>query len=435
MASDAGLRTTRDLMSYIGASPTAAHAVVESAKRLDAAGFRRVDEGDRWDLASGDRFYAVRNDVALMAGQVGTEPPAEAGFRVVGAHTDSPGFRIKYHGQVAREGFLQLGVEVYGGPLLASWADRDLGIAGRVVVKGDDGQPTTRLLRLDRPLARIPLPAIHLNREVNDKGMVLDRQRHLPPVIGLAGADGKDDGRLMALVADAAGVHPDEVLGSTLELVDLQAPTLAGLDEVFYFSPRIDNLAGCHAALEALLDDDDPAPFGRVIALFHSEEVGSSTAEGAGSSFLASVLERLAGGGERPREDYLRALSRSILASVDGAHGVHPSHADRHEPEHKPGLNGGPVVKINAMERYATTAVGDAHLDLCAARDGVPLQRYIHRTDLPCGSTIGPLSSTQLGMTTVDLGVPMISMHSVREMGGTEDQEWMVRLLAAHLGG
>ncbi len=434
MASDAGIHTTRDLMDYIGVSPTAAHAVVESARRLDEAGFRRVDEGDRWDLAPGERFYAVRNDVALMAGQAGTEPPAEAGFRIVGAHTDSPGFRVKYHGQVAREGFLQLGVEVYGGPLLASWADRDLGIAGRVVVRGDDGRPTTRLLRLDRPLARIPLPAIHLNREVNDKGMVLDRQRHLPPVIGLAGDGGQDDGRLMDLVAEAAGVARDEVLGSTLELVDLQAPTMAGLDDVFYFSPRIDNLAGCHACLGALMADEAPAPFGRVIALFHSEEVGSSTAEGAGSSFLASVLERLAGGGERPREDYLRALSHSLLASVDGAHAVHPSHADRHEPEHKPGLNGGPVVKINAQERYATTAVGDAHLDLCAARAEVPLQRYIHRTDLPCGSTIGPLSATQLGVTTVDLGVPMISMHSVREMGGTEDQEWMIRLLSAHLG-
>ncbi len=432
MVSEAGRRTTADLMDYISASPTAAHAVVETVRRLDLAGFRRLEEGDRWDLAAGERFYAVRNDVALMAGQVGSEPAAEAGFRIAGAHTDSPGFRVKYNSQVIREGFVQLGVEVYGGPLLASWADRDLGIAGLVVVRGDDGRPATRLVLIDRPLARIPLLAIHLNREANDKGMVLDRQRHLPPVIGMADGDGGDD-RLMAKVAEAAGVEPGEILASTLELVDLQAPTLGGLDEEFYFTPRIDNLAGCHAALAALIADEQPAPFGRVIALFHSEEVGSSTADGAGSSFLASVLERLADSGEHPREDYLRALSRSILASVDGAHGVHPSHVDRHEPQHKPRLNGGPVIKINAQERYATTAVGNAHMDICAARADAPLQRYIHRTDLPCGSTIGPLSATQLGMTTVDLGVPMISMHSVREMGGTEDQEWMIRLLAAHL--
>ncbi len=431
MVSEAGRRTTNDLMDYIAASPTAAHAVVETARRLDAAGFRRLDEGDRWELTPGERFYAVRNDVALLAGQAGTAPAAEAGFRIVGAHTDSPGFRLKYNGQVIREGFVTLGVEVYGGPLLASWADRDLGIAGRVVVLGDDGRPATRLVHIDRPLARIPLLAIHLNREVNDKGMVLDRQKHLPPVVGLT--DDEDDDRLMARVAEAAGVDPGAILASTLELVDLQAPTLGGLDDEFYFTPRIDNLAGCHAAIAALTADDEPAPFGRIAALFHSEEVGSSTAEGAGSSFLASVLERLSGGGDRPREDYLRALSRSILASVDGAHGVHPNHADRHEPQHKPRLNGGPVIKINAQERYATTAVGDAHMDICAARADAPLQRYIHRTDLPCGSTIGPLSATQLGMTTVDLGVPMISMHSVREMGGTEDQEFTIRLLAAHL--
>ncbi len=427
--------TCKDLMTYIDACPTASHAVVEAARRLEEAGFKRIHEADPWSLQAGERFYVVRQDTALIAGQMGSIPPAEGGFRIVGAHTDSPGFRLKAHPKTRSEGFLQLGIEVYGGPLLASWADRDLGVAGRLLVRAEDGSLVTKLVRIDRPLCRIPLLAIHLNREVNDKGLKLDKQKHLPPVYGMAleGDDQADP--LDRIVAEAAGVEPGDVVGSTLELFDLQACTLGGASDEFYFAGRIDNLAGCHAGMEALTAHDDPGSVTRVVSMFHSEEVGSSTAEGAAGNFLAAVLERLCIAGDRPREEFLRAISRSYLASVDGAHAVHPSHVDRHEPEHRCQLNGGPVIKINAMERYATTLHTDAHLAACADRAGVPLQRYIHRTDLPCGSTIGPISATQLGIETVDLGVPMLSMHSIREMGGTVDQELMIRLMKEHLGG
>ena len=429
MISDAAKQVSQHLMEYIEASPTAAHATAVAAQQLDAAGFTRVEEGDAWDLHPGDRFHVVRGHTSLIAGQVGTAPPAEAGFRLIGAHTDSPGFRVKMHNPIRREGFVQLGVEIYGGPILASWADRELGIAGRLLVKAEDGALESVLVRLDKPIARIPLLAIHLDREVNDKGLKLDAQRHLPPVIGLDGGDAV----LTEELAEAAGVNAADIADLWLELFDLQPPTLGGLEQEFVFTPKIDNLAGCHAGLEALLAAEQPAPFGKLVALFHSEEVGSSTPEGAGSTLLGTVMERLCFGGERPREDYLRALSRTILASVDGAHAVHPSYADKHEPEHKPTLNGGPVVKINAKERYATTLDMRGYMADCAERAGVPLQHYIHRTDLPCGSTIGPISATRLGVATADLGSPMLSMHSVREMGGTLDQDYMIRMLKEHL--
>jgi len=423
--------TSRDLMDYIWQSPTAAHVTGGAVSRLEAAGFRRLDEGDRWPLEPGDRFYVVREDTALAAGQVGSAPPAEAGFRVIGAHTDSPGFRAKVTNPLDREGFAMLGVEVYGGPLLASWCDRDLGLAGRLLVRQPDGGHRTVLFRVDRPVARIPLLAIHLDRSANEKGLKLDAQKHVPPVIGLSHEDGGD--RLLSTVGEAADVDPADIALAQLELFDLQRPAFGGLDEEFLFAPRIDNVAGCHAALQALIESGSPAGPGRVIILNNSEEVGSATPEGAQSTFLGTVLERLCLGGANAREDLLRALSRTILASVDGAHAVHPSYADRHEPDHRPMLNGGPVVKINAKERYATTLHTRAHVEACAERAEVPLQHYIHRTDLPCGSTIGPITATLLGIATVDLGSPMISMHSVREMGGTADQDSMIRLLKEHL--
>jgi len=420
-----------DLMDYIWESPTAAHATAGAAARLDAVGFKRLDEGDSWSLQPGERFYVVREDTALAAGQVGTEPPAEAGFRIIGAHTDSPGFHAKVTNPLEREGFASLGVEVYGSPVLASWCDRDLGIAGRLLVRQPDGATHTVLFRVDRPVARIPLLAIHLDREVNDKGLKLNAQKHVPPVLGMSQQDDAD--RLLSLLSEAADVAPDDIALAQLELFDLQPPALGGLDEEFLFTPRIDNIAGCHAALQALITCESPGPQGRVIILNNSEEVGSATPEGAGSTFLGTVLERLCLGGATAREDLLRALSRSLLASVDGAHAVHPNFVDRHEPDHRPMLNGGPVVKINAKERYATTLHTRAHIEACAERAGVSLQHYVHRTDLPCGSTIGPITATLLGIATVDLGSPMISMHSVREMGGTEDQDSMIRLLTEHL--
>lgn len=424
--------TALSLLRFIEASPTAAHAVAAAASQLDEAGFRRVDETDSWKLEPGEAFYVVRGHSALVAGRVGTRPPAEAGFRLAGAHTDAPGLRLKPSAHYVGSGYLQMGVEVYGGPLLATWADRDLTVAGRLYLRQDAGPPRMVLVRGDRPLCRIPLLAIHFQREVNEQGLKLDRQKHLPPIYGLGDDSALSAEPLLAHFAENAGVDLNAIVASDLEIVDTQPPTLGGLDESFIFAPRIDNLAGTHAVLEAMVRAPASAQATRLAALFDSEEIGSQTLAGAGSLFLDAVLERLCFDDNRPREALQRALAHSVMVSVDGAHAVHPNHSDMHDPHHRPMLNGGPVIKVNAQQRYATTGAGLHWFERCAARAEVPVQHYVHRTDLPCGSTIGPMTATRLGVPTVDVGSPMLAMHSIRETGGAQDPLHMIRALVEH---
>jgi aspartyl aminopeptidase len=413
-----------DLLAYLHASPTPFHAVAEAARRLGAAGFRPLAEADRWDDLAPGRYYLTTSDTNLF-GFVLPDKPARTGFRLVGAHTDSPNLRLKPNPEYTVEGYAQLGVEVYGGALLNSWLDRDLGLAGRLLVRGDDGALASHLVRLDRPIARVPQLAIHLDREVNDKGLVLNRQDHLAPIFGLAGGPG-----LAALLAEAAGVAASAIVASELSLYDLTAPTQGGPAGEFIFSARLDNLAMAHAATAALIEAAAGPPAGiPVIALFDHEEVGSASAAGAGSAVLPRVLERLIG----DRERFHQACARSTCVSADMAHAVHPNYASRHEPRHKPVLNGGPVIKTNSQQRYATTPATAAWFaELCRA-EGVPVQHYAHRTDLPCGSTIGPITSTLLGIATVDVGNPMLSMHSARELAGAADPAAMTRVLARYL--
>lgn len=417
-----------DLLAFLGASPTPFHAVDEGRRRLEAAGFRRLDEGDRWDRLAAGAYYVTSSGTNLIA-FVLPAPEHRTRFCIVGAHTDSPNLRLKPNAEYAAEGYAQLGVEVYGGALLNSWLDRDLGLAGRVLAKGEHGGIESRLVRLDRPLLRVPQLAIHLDREVNDKGLILNKQDHLAPVLGLVGGAG-DAASLAKLVAEAAEVVVERVVGHELMLFDLAPPVLGGRSNEFIFSARLDNLAMCHAALSAI------APLGRagagaiaVIALFDHEEVGSASAAGAGSSVLPRILERLVA----DREGFLQACARSTCVSADMSHAVHPNYASKHEPRHKPQINGGPVIKTNTQQRYATTAATAAMFtELCHEED-VPVQHYAHRTDLPCGSTIGPITSTLLGIATVDVGNPMLSMHSAREMGGSRDPAMMTRVLARYL--
>lgn len=420
-----------DLLAFLGASPTPFHAVDEGRRRLEAAGFRRLEEADRWDRLAAGAYYVTSSGTNLIAFAL-PAPEHRTQFRLVGAHTDSPNLRLKPNPEYASEGYAQLGVEVYGGVLLNSWLDRDLGLAGRVLIKGERGGIESQLVRLDRPVLRVPQLAIHLDREVNDKGLILNRQDHLAPVLGLAGA-GAGAGSLGRLVADAAGVAADRVVGHELMLFDLVPPVLGGQGGEFIFSARLDNLASCHAAISAI------APLGRrgaeaaisVIALFDHEEIGSATAAGAGSAVLPRVLERLV----PDRETFHQACARSTCVSADMAHAVHPSYASRHEPRHKPLINGGPVIKTNAQQRYATTAATAAMFaELCREED-VAVQHYANRTDLPCGTTIGPITATLLGIATVDVGNPMLSMHSAREMAGSRDPAPMTRVLARYLRG
>lgn len=420
----------RDLLDFLHSSPSPYHAVAAATQRLVAAGFTELALASPWQELAPGRYYVRRGDSSLIAFVIPTGRPAF--FRLLGAHTDSPNLRLKTHAVYAKEGYGQLGVEVYGGVLLNSWLDRDLGLAGRIMVQTGNGVES-RLVRLDRPLARIPQLAIHLDREVNDKGLVLHRQEHLAPIWTQGPAELGD---LLTMVGDSIGVRSDEILAHDLMLYDLTAPTLAGRHDEFLLSARLDDLAMCHASIRALVDAapriGEPGAIA-VAALFDHEEVGSTSAQGAASALLPQVLERIAAARGADRSELLRMLSASLCFSIDMSHAVHPNYAERHEARHKPTLNGGPVIKVNSQQRYATSARGVAEVvRLCRAND-LPHQSYIHRTDLPCGSTIGPITASLLGMDTVDLGNPMLSMHSAREMAGAKDPELMTRLLAAFL--
>ncbi len=415
-----------DFLSYLRGSPTPFHAVEQARRRLEAHGFRALDETEPWDRLAPGSYLVTSSGTNLFAFVLPAAREHRRQFRIVGAHTDSPNLRLKPNAEYTSEGYAQLGVEVYGGALLNSWLDRDLGIAGRVLVRDDRGAIASHLVCIDRPLLRVPQLAIHLDREVNDKGLVLNRQDHLAPVLGLATGGAS----LAKLIAEAAGVAADRVVGSELMLFDIAAPTLGGAAGELIFSARLDNLAMCHAAVTAMQRVARPTAI-PLIALFDHEEVGSTSAAGAGSAVLPRILERLVAS----REELHQACARSTCISADMAHAVHPNYASRHEPRHRPQLNGGPVIKTNTQQRYATTAATAAMFaQLCHAED-VPVQSYANRTDLPCGSTIGPITSALLGIATVDVGNPMLSMHSARELGGAKDPELMTRVLARYLQG
>jgi len=415
-----------DLCAFIDASPTPSHAVAEMAGRLRAAGFTELDERAHWSLAPGGRHFAVR-DGSIAAFVVGAAAPSEGGFRLVGAHTDSPGFAVRPTPDLRRSGYDLVGVEPYGGVLLHTWFDRDLTVAGRVAVRDGDGI-ATRLVRLPGAPLRMPNLSIHLYREIREDGFRPDPQRHTVPVLGLDAP-----GHLLTLVAAHAEVDADAVLGHDLVLTDTQPAAIGGRDEEFVFAPRLDNLASCHAGLHALLSAEAGGATAVLVANDH-EEVGSSSAEGAQGSFLEDVLRRIVSATEGDDgQAFPRACANSRLVSCDMAHGVHPNYADRHEPGHRPRLGGGPVVKSNANQSYATDAIGMAHLRAACADAGVAVQHFVTRADLPCGSTIGPITATRLGVATVDVGNPMLSMHSCREQAAVGDIAPMIAALTAHL--
>jgi len=421
-----------DLLAYLDASPTPWHAVAESARRLEAAGFSRLDERAAWTLAPGDRRYVVRAGSSIAAIRMGAKPPAEAGFRLVGAHTDSPNLRLKPRPASARDVNLCLDVEVYGSPILATWTDRDLGLAGRVAVRTKRGLEE-RLVRLDGAPLRIPNVAIHLNRAVNDDGLKLDKHRHLAPVLARLDGLAPPEGVVTSFIAAGAGCAPKEVAGFDLALFDLARAAYAGLHGEFITSARLDNLASCHAALSGLLAAD-VSDATAVALLFDHEEVGSESAEGASGSFARDLLARLALAFPAPG-GLERAVASSLLVSADMAHAVHPNQPEKHDGVHAPRINAGPAVKTNANRRYATDgATGGWFREVCRAA-GAPSQEFVSRGDQPCGSTIGPLVASALGVRTVDVGNPMWSMHSIRETAGRDDVDALRRVLARCFGG
>ena len=418
---------TRDLLAFIEAAPTPYHAVAEVAARLRNAGFRHLSERETWQLGPGERGFVVRGGGSIAAFIMGQKSPAEAGFAVVGAHTDSPNLRLKPNAQLTAHGYEQLMVEVYGGVLLSTWLDRDLGLAGRLVL--EDG--STRLVRLPGTLCRVPSLAIHLNRDVNSNGLTLNAQTQLLPLAALEIDGGGLELRERLAAAAGGGVTAQAIIGSDLCLFDTQAPALGGARGELIFSARLDNLVSCHAGLSALLASQAASDATRVVVLYDHEEVGSESAIGAGSQFLEALLARLLACYPPQSDGFARAIAGSLLVSADMAHAVHPNYPDKHDKQHRPVLGKGPVLKVNVSQRYVIDGPTAARFRTACARSGVEPQHFVSRNDISCGSTIGPIAAAGLGLRAVDVGGPMLSMHSCREMAASADVPVMIRVLTA----
>jgi len=414
------------LLDFLHASPTPYHAVANMAAALKQAGYQRLDESQPWELALGQGYYVTRNDSSIVAFHTGTTPPTESGWRMVGAHTDSPCLRVKPNPERQEKGCFQLGVEVYGGALLNPWFDRDLSIAGRVTYADSGGQRRDCLVDFRKPVAVIPSLAIHLDREANNSRSI-NAQNDLPPVMMLTETPGESFAAI--LQAQMQEEHPEQdverILDYELSFYDTQPPALVGMNQDFITSARLDNLLSCYIGLQALLAADGRHPV--VLACNDHEEVGSMSAEGAQGPFLSSVLSRWVG-----EPEYHRAMATSMMISADNAHAVHPNFADRHDSSHGPVMNQGPVIKINNNQRYASNSRTSALYRQLSEELGLPCQSFVVRSDMACGSTIGPLTAGNLGVKTLDIGVPQLAMHSVREMAGSRDGHALYQVLKGY---
>jgi aspartyl aminopeptidase len=426
-----------DLLAHLDSSRSPWHAVASAAARLDSSGFVRLELTDDWSgppvatlppaayVVSGASLVAFR-----LADSAEATAPGPVPFRLVGAHTDSPCLRVKPRPDTGALGWRQLAVEVYGGVLLNSWLDRDLGVAGRVVL----GDGTVVDVSIDDPVCRVPQLAIHLDREVNERGLVLDKQQHLTPVWGTGTAR---EGDFREWLATRLPDRPSatEVAWWELCLFDRTPAARLGADASLIASGRLDNQVSCWAAVDALRDMAAPSANHAVIALFDHEEVGSESTAGAAGPVLEQVLERITLGTGGSRSTHLAALAASACLSADNAHAVHPNYPERHEPGHRPIVNQGPAIKINSNQRYATSAQTARLLQAACEHAGVPWQVFVSRNNMPCGSTIGPITATRLGVPTVDVGVPQLSMHSARELCGGDDPGWLAAAARSWLAG
>lgn len=427
MPASAALAHADDLADFVAASPSSFHAAAEVARRLTDAGFTALREDEAWPVQPGGRFLVVR-DGAVIAWVVPDAADQATAVRVFGAHSDSPAFKLKPQPTTGRLGWLQAGVEVYGGPLLNSWLDRELRLAGRLVL--DDG---TEVLAATGPLLRLPQLAIHLDRSANE-GFALDKQAHTQPVWGLGDAASAD---LLAEVARTAGVDAARIRGYDLVTADAARGAVFGADDAFFAAGRLDDLASVHAGVVGLLraaDGFDAADIA-MLAVFDHEEVGSATRSGASGPFLADVIERIQLSLGADRDDQHRALAGSWCVSSDVGHAVHPNYPEKHDPVVRPLLGSGPILKINANQRYATDGVGAAAWHGWCAAAGVASQEFVSNNAVPCGSTIGPLTATRLGIRTVDVGIPILSMHSARELAGVADLHALARVAEAYFAG
>lgn len=419
---------TDDLMSFLAASPSPYHAVANTAERLEKAGFQQVAEADAWDGEAGGK-YVLRGG-AIIAWYVPRGASPTTPYRIVGSHTDSPNLRVKPHPDTGSRGWRQIAVEIYGGTLLNTWLDRDLGMSGRVTLR--DG--SHRLVNIDRPLLRVPQLAIHLDRSAND-GLKLDRQRHMTPIWGLGEVR---EGDLIAFVEEELDLPPGEVLGWDLMAHSVEPPAYLGRDKELLAGPRMDNLLSVHAeaaALAAVSVNGDDLPYIPVMAAFDHEENGSQSDTGADGPLLGNVLERSIFSRGGTFEDRARTLAATVCLSSDTGHALHPNYTERHDPDHHPMPNGGPILKVNVNQRYATDGTGRAVFAAACERARVPWQSFVSNNAMPCGTTIGPITAARHGISTVDIGVAILSMHSAREMCGAEDPHLLAGALTAFLEG
>ncbi|MEO6117948.1 MAG: M18 family aminopeptidase [Methylotenera sp.] len=419
----------QDLLNFIDASPSPWHAVDSVEQRLLKQGFIALQETQAWQLETGGSYYVTRGGASIIAFTLGSHPLTESGFRIIGAHTDSPGLRLKPHAAFEGDGLVRIGVEVYGGPILATFTDRDLSVAGRVNIRTSSGYET-RLLKFDDSIMRLPNLAIHMNREVNDKGLKLNKQTELPLIFGESEAGIKADQQFLSHIAKALKVNADDILTFELNVFDTQKGSFWGANQEFITDSQLDNLASCHAGLTALLASKNPTST-VVCALFDHEEVGSESVTGASGSFLSDIINRITGNLMLHEEEKLRALAQSFFISADMAHAYHPNYPNAYEPCHHALVNKGPVIKTNANQRYSTSADTAARFITLCEMAGVSYQQYAHRTDLGCGSTIGPIIASNLGIPSVDVGSPMWAMHSIRESAGVLDHSYMIAVMKA----
>ena len=422
------------LLDFIDASPSPWHVIKSVEAQLASFNFKKLDETLSWSLESGGRYYVVRDESSVIIFVLGQKPLVETGFKMIGAHTDSPGLRIKPNAATGVDGLLRLGVEIYGGPILATFTDRDLSLAGRVNYKDTNNNIVSSLINFDRPLLRLPNLAIHMNRMVNEEGLKLHKQNELPLILSALAQECLPQTYFSELLQEQSACEAERILSWDLAVYDTQKGAFWGAENEFYANSQLDNLASCHAALQGLLDDtvlENEATL--VCAFFDHEEIGSESNKGADGSFLGDVLKRISLVTENNKEDFTRALAKSFMVSADMAHAYQPNFPLAYDPDHKVFVNKGPVIKVNANQRYSTESVSQAmFVDWCE-QAGVPYQKYSHRSDLACGSTIGPITSARLGIRSVDVGNPLWAMHSIRESAGVLDHGYMIKVMKQFL--
>ena len=420
----------QELLDFIDTSPSPWHAVATMEQALQAAAFSRLSEKQSWQLETGGRYYVIRDDSSIIAFVAGHKDLPKNGYKIIGAHTDSPGLRIKPHALHKSGEILRMGVEVYGGAILATFTDRDLSFAGRVSYRTEQGEIKTQLVRFEQSLLRLPNLAIHMNRTVNEDGLKLNKQTELPLIFAMSSKEQIPDQVFTELLVAQSQIPAEQILSWEFNVYDTQKGAFWGAEDAFYADSQLDNLASCHAGLMTLLDEGVLQTGNTVVcAFFDHEEVGSESTKGAGGSFLPDVLERIALARSLHSEDYKRALASSFMLSVDMAHAYQPNFPAAYETEHKVYVNKGPVIKLNANQRYSSESVSEAMFINWCQETNVPYQKYAHKTDIPCGSTIGPMTSAKLGIRTIDVGNAMWAMHSIRESAGVQDHNYMIDVM------